>query len=101
KCCIHLLDLLPVQVKLPGPSVLVIEVARLFVRRYMQVQQKNLTILNDRVGISDVGLAVSQRLHLAAGKNYTRFPCVEDVVVVPGATTTSRSEEHTSELQSR
>src|SRR5882724_8527062 len=81
----HLADLLPVQEKLPRPRWLVIEVARLFVRRYVQIEQKNLSILNDRVGISDVGLSVPQRLDIAAGQNDSRFPGVEDVVVVSSA----------------
>src|SRR5207248_8709029 len=81
----HFADLLPVQEELPRPSGLVIEVARLFVRRYVQVEQKNLSILNDRVRISDVGLSVPQRLYLAAGQNDSRFPGVEDVIVVSRA----------------
>src|SRR5688500_10010053 len=40
----HFPDLLPMKEKLPGSSRLVIEVARLFVRRYMQVEQKDLTV---------------------------------------------------------
>src|SRR3954470_16237663 len=81
----HLADLLPVQQELARPRGLVIEVARLFVGRYVQIEQKNLSILNDRVRISDVGLSVPQRLDLAAGQNDSRFPGVEDVVVVSGA----------------
>src|SRR5207248_4942760 len=81
----HLADLLPVQEELPRPRGLVIEVARLFVGRYVQVEQKNLSILNDRVRISDVGLSVPQRLYLAAGQNDSRFPGVEDVIVVSRA----------------
>src|SRR6202162_1757990 len=81
----HLANLLSVQKELSRAGGLVIEVARLFVGRYVQVEQKNLSVLNDRVGISDVGLSVPQRFHLAPGQNDTRLPCVDDVVVVPGA----------------
>src|SRR2546423_2344052 len=81
----HFANLLAVQQELSRAGGLVIEVARLFVRRYVQVEQKNLSVLNDRVGISDVGLSVPQRFDLATGQNDTRFPCVDDVVVVPSA----------------
>jgi hypothetical protein len=33
----------------------------------MQIEQKDLAVLNDRVGIGDVGLAIPKRLDLAAG----------------------------------
>ena len=62
-----------------------IEVARLFVRRYVQVEQKDLTVFNDRVGISDVGLPVPERFDLTPGQDDSRFPGVDDVVVVSGA----------------
>ena len=45
----HLADLFAMQQKLPRPRRLVIEVARLFVRRYVKIEQKNLTIFDDRV----------------------------------------------------
>src|SRR5437588_10953716 len=45
----HLADLLAMQQELPRPRRLVIEVARLFVRRYVKIEQKNLTIFDDRV----------------------------------------------------
>src|SRR6266550_2613737 len=77
----HLPDLLSMQQELPGSGWLVIEVARLFIGRYVQVEQKNLTIFDDRVGISDVGLSVSKRFDLASGQNNARFPGVEDMVV--------------------
>src|SRR5689334_10263013 len=81
----HLPDLFAVEQQLARARRLVIEVARLFVRRYVQVQQKNFSILNDRVRISDVGLSVSQRFDFAAGQHHSRFPGVEDVVVVARA----------------
>jgi len=81
----HLANLLSVQQELSRAGRLVIEMARLFIGRYVQVEQKNLSVLNDRVGISDVGLSVPQRFDFAPGQNDTRLPCVDDVVVVPGA----------------
>src|SRR3954462_10302497 len=81
----HLADLLLVQEELPRPCGLVIEVARLFIRRYVQIEQKDFSVFYDRVGIGDVGLPVTQRLDLAAGQNNPRLPGVEDVVVVSGA----------------
>src|SRR6185503_2435904 len=84
-CADHLPDLLLVQEEFPSPRRLVIEVARLFIGRYVQIEQKDFSVLNDRIGIGDVGLSVPQRFHLAAGKDDPRFPGVEDVVVVSRA----------------
>src|SRR3954466_4577753 len=81
----HLPDLLPVQQEFPRPRRLVIEVARLFVGRYVQVEQKYFSISDDRVGISDVGFPVAKRFDLTARQNHSCFPGIEDVVVVPGA----------------
>src|SRR6202049_1971948 len=66
----HLADLLPMQQEFPRPRGLVVEITRLFVGRNVQVEQKNLSILNDRVGISDVGLSVPKRLDLTTGQNH-------------------------------
>src|SRR3954451_11355689 len=70
----HLADLLFVQEEFSSPRGLVIEVARLFVGRYVQIQQKDFSVFNDRVGVGDVGLSVAQRFHLAAGQNNPSFP---------------------------
>src|SRR5438045_9703469 len=51
----HLADLLAMQQKLPRPRRLVIEVARLFVRRYVQIEQNNVSILRELVGVSEAG----------------------------------------------
>jgi hypothetical protein len=48
----------------------------------VEIEQKDLTILNDRVRISDVGFSIAKGFDLAAGENEAGFPGVEDMVVV-------------------
>jgi hypothetical protein len=60
----------------------VVELVALRVRRDVEVEQEQLAVLDDAVGVGEVGLAVPQRLDLGAGQHDARLPLVENVVVV-------------------
>ena len=48
----------------------------------MRVDQERLALLHARVAVRQIGLAVAQRLHLAADQNQTGFVSLIDEVVM-------------------
>jgi hypothetical protein len=60
---------------------LVVGVSAAFVRRDVEVEEVGLAVLDDAVGVGDVGASVAEGFDLGAGKDEPRLKCFEDVVV--------------------
>src|SRR5688572_12644776 len=75
-------DLPLVQQQLSRPGRLVIVVAGALVRRNVKVEQVDLAVAHDAIGVGEVRFAVAERFHLASGEHQTRLVRIEDAVVM-------------------
>ena len=80
----ELSNLALVKQKLASASWLVVEIARLFVWRDVEIEQLYLSVPHDSISVGDVGFSVSQRLHFTSRQDDAGFPCIQDVIVMPG-----------------
>ena len=76
---------MPVQQQLARPLGLVVLRARRRVGRDVEVAQPDLAVLDDRVGVGDLRLAVAQRLHLACRAARSRLELLDQLELVAGA----------------
>src|ERR1700733_8946406 len=54
------------------------------VRTDMRIQQIGFAVFDDAISILEIGLSLTDRLHLGASKRDTGFEFVQQKVVVPG-----------------
>src|SRR5258705_11431801 len=80
----QLADLVRVHQQLALPLLGVIGVAAVTVRADVHVHQPDLAVLRARVAVAEVHASLPNRLHLGAEQRDTRFPRLEDVIVVAG-----------------
>src|SRR5579859_695454 len=71
--------------QLPGPQCVVIRNVSMRIRTDMYVEQKSLAILDEPVGVFEVGLAFADRLDLGSAQDYARLDFIVQEVVVSGA----------------
>ena len=71
--------------QLSRTSGLMVESIPLLVGRDVQVEQKDLAIVQDPVAVREVCLPVAERLHLGSRQHDTGLPGIDDLIVVTGA----------------
>src|SRR5580658_2831029 len=72
------------QQQLPRAQRVVVVVAGVGIRSDMRIQQKGFPILDEAVGVLQIGLTLADRLDLGPAQGYARLVLLEDEVVVTG-----------------